>query len=194
RGEQANRAEEAKRRHDARVAAEADGGLSFLPVNGIENVSEEFKDRVYEIATDLGIDTNHLMAVMSFESGGTFSPSVRNAAGSGATGLIQFMPSTAKALGTTVEKLAAMTAEEQLDYVRAYFAPQSGKLKNVEDTYMAVLWPAGIGKGSAHVIFRKGDGRYEQNAGLDSNGDGEVTVGEAAGKVSAILAAAAKKT
>jgi Transglycosylase SLT domain len=193
RGEEANRAEAAKRRRDARAAAEADGTLQFLPVRGIENVSEEFKDRVYEIATDLGIDTNHLMAVMSFETGGTFSPSVRNAAGSGATGLIQFMPSTAKALGTSVEKLAAMTAEDQLDYVRQYFEPSSGKLKNVEDTYMAVLWPAGIGKGSAHVIFRKGDGRYEQNAGLDTNGDGEVTVGEAAGMVSGILIAAEEK-
>ena len=38
------------------------------------------------------------MAVMSFETGGTFDPGIRNAAGSGATGLIQFMPSTAAGL------------------------------------------------------------------------------------------------
>lgn len=41
------------------------------------------------------------MAAMAFESGETFSPSIKNAAGSGAVGLIQFMPSTAKALGTS---------------------------------------------------------------------------------------------
>ncbi len=192
-GEIENRAEEASRRHDRRTAAEAAGKLAFLPVRGIENVGEEFKDRVHEIAEDLGVDANHLMAVMSFETGGTFSPSVRNGAGSGATGLIQFMPATAKGLGTTVEKLAAMTAEEQLDYVWKYLEPRRGALKTVEDTYMAVLWPAGIGKGSAHVIFRQGDAYYEQNRGLDSNSDGEVTVGEAAGKVSEILVAARSK-
>lgn len=43
---------------------------------------------------------------------------------SGATGLIQFMPSTAKQLGTTTDKLAAMTEVDQLDYVAKYFVSQ----------------------------------------------------------------------
>ena len=48
------------------------------------------------MAGRLGISEADLMAVMSFETGGTFNPNIRNAAGSGATGLIQFMPSTAR--------------------------------------------------------------------------------------------------
>ena len=52
------------------------------------------------MAGRLGISEADLMAVMSFETGGTFNPGIRNAAGSGATGLIQFMPSTAAGLGT----------------------------------------------------------------------------------------------
>jgi hypothetical protein len=193
RGEQENREEEARARREKRAAAESDGTLRFLPVQGIENVSEAFKDRVYEIAEGLEADANHLMAVMSFETGGTFSPSVRNAAGSGATGLIQFMPSTAKRLGTTTEKLAALTAEEQLDYVWSYFEPNRGRLKTLEDTYMAVLWPAAIGKGSAHVLFREGEPAYQQNAGLDRDKNGEVTVADAASFVTGILATAEAK-
>jgi hypothetical protein len=179
--------------HQRRADAEASGSLSFLPVRGIEYVSEAFKDKAYDIAQDLGVDVNNLMAVMSFETGGTFSPSVRNAAGSGAVGLIQFMPSTAKGLGTTSEKLAAMSAEEQLDWVHKYLRPFSGKMSSVEDAYMAVLWPAAVGKGTSHVLFSEGSKAYEQNKGLDANGDGEVTVAEAAGKVRAILDAAQKK-
>ena len=34
-----------------------------------------------------------------------------------------------------------MTAEEQLDYVEEYFKTSKGKLKSLEDVYMAILWP-----------------------------------------------------
>lgn len=48
---------------------------------------------------------------------------------------------------------------------------------------MAVLFPAAIGKGPGHVLFRRGTTAYHQNQGLDLNGDGKVTVGEATTKV-----------
>ncbi len=171
-----------------------DAKIVLVDVPGIENVGQEFKDKVMQIADRLGANPNYLMAVMSFESGGTFSPSVKNAAGSGATGLIQFMPSTAKGLGTTVQALAAMSAEEQLDYVARHFAPYKNRLKTIEDTYMAVLYPAAIGKGPAHVMFRKGTKVYDQNRGLDKDGDGLITVGEAADRVRAKLGAASTGT
>jgi hypothetical protein len=58
------------------------------------------------------------MAAMAFETGGSFSPAVPNKAGSGAVGLIQFMPSTAKGLGTSTEALKKMSAVQQLDFVK----------------------------------------------------------------------------
>lgn len=152
----------------------------LTPVPGSNRVGRAFKEKVIRIAEDLGTDPNYLMAIMSFESGGTFSPSIRNAAGSGATGLIQFMPSTARALGTTTDELAGMTRERQLDYVARYFAPYRGRLNSIEDAYMAVLYPAAIGRGGDHVLFRAGTTAYRQNSGLDSNRDGRVTVREAA--------------
>jgi hypothetical protein len=128
---------------------------------------------------------------MAFESAETFSPSVLNGAGSGAVGLIQFMPSTAAALGTSTEALAKMTAENQLDFVRQYFAPQRGRLQSLDDVYMAILWPGAIGKPNDFVLFDKSDTahpkRYIQNAGLDFNGDGKVTKAEAAARVRAML-------
>lgn len=127
------------------------------------------------------------MACMAFESGETFSPSIANAAGSGAVGLIQFMPGTAAALGTTTESLVAMDAVEQLEWVRRYFRPWRGRLKTLEDVYMAILWPRGVGKPDDYVLFAKNNQnyprRYLQNAGLDFNSDGLITKKEAAAAV-----------
>lgn len=155
-----------------------------------KKVSLEFAERVQSIGVELGLDPSWLMAVMAFESGGTFSPSVRNQAGSGAVGLIQFMPQTAAMLGTTTEALTEMTAEEQLEYVRRYFLPTAHLIHyddDVSDLYMAVLWPAGIGKPDDYVLFDKSDPlhpkRYLQNKGLDFNKDGKVTKAEAASPV-----------
>ena len=163
---------------------------NLVNVLGIENTSEAFRKKVLEIADRLLIDPNFLMAIMSFETGATFSPKVKNAAGSGATGLIQFMPPTAKGLGRTIEDLEKMTAVEQLDFVEKHFAPHKGKLLTIEDAYMAVLLPKGIGKGKDFVLFEAGSKAYKQNIGLDVSGDGKITVGEACRKVSERLGTA----
>ncbi len=149
-------------------------------------VSAEFRRRVRQIGAELGIDPNFLMAVMAFETGETFSPSIRNP-GSGATGLIQFLPSTARGLGTTTDQLAAMTAEQQLDYVARYFRPYRGRLATIEDVYMVVLWPKAVGAANATVLFAAPSREYELNRGLDRNGDGQVTKEEAAAPVRAKL-------
>src|SRR5690625_4614109 len=69
-------------------------------------VSLEFCKTAIALSRKLKIDPSWLMACMAFESARTFRPDIRNAAGSGATGLIQFMPATARGLGTTVDALA----------------------------------------------------------------------------------------
>lgn len=148
-------------------------------------VSQVFKDRVKWIADDLGFDANWLMAAMAFESGETFSPSVKNAAGSGATGLIQFMPVTARNLGTSVTELARLSAEDQLKFVYKYFAPFKDRIKSLEDLYMAILWPKAVGKEMTFDLFVKGGVTYRQNAGLDKNKDGHITKAEAAAAVRA---------
>jgi hypothetical protein len=130
-----------------------------------------------------------LMACMAFESGETFSPTIRNAAGSGAVGLIQFMPATARAMGTSTDALSLLSAEAQLAYVEKYFLPYKGRLKHLSDVYMAILWPAAIGKPEGYVLWDAATRpiTFRQNAGLDVNKDASITKGEAASKVMKML-------
>lgn len=147
-------------------------------------VSPDFKARLLGLCTHLGLNADYLMSAMAFESGETFSPAVRNRATS-ATGLIQFMPSTARRMGTSIEDLAAMTAEAQLEYVERYFHPYKNKLETIEDHYMAILWPAAIGEPNSFVLFSQPSKAYRENAGLDADRNGKVTKFEAAAKVRA---------
>lgn len=177
------------RRVEAALEATDDAPAAILP-GGLAwgaKVSPTFRDRVRWIAEDLELDPNDLMACMAWESGRSFRPDVKNMAGSGATGLIQFMPSTARGLGTTTDELAAMTAEDQLNFVWKYFSPYKGRLKSLPDIYMAILWPKGVGQPDDYALFTGGVA-YRQNAGLDTNKDGRVTKREAAAKVMGLLA------
>jgi spore coat assembly protein SafA len=156
------------------------------PLNGnlayADQVSPKFAQKVVEMAERLKVDPNHLMVVMHFETGGTFSPSIKNPMSS-ATGLIQFLPSTARSLGTSTAELATMSPERQLDFVERYLAPYAGRMNNVEDAYMAVFYPAAIGRSSNSVLFSQGSLAYQQNAGLDRNHDNQITKAEAASGV-----------
>jgi hypothetical protein len=155
-------------------------------------VSPEFRAKAASIAAQLGIEVDWLMACIAFESAETFSPSIKNASGSGAVGLIQFMPQTSALLGTSIEALASKTAEQQLDDVARYFRHWAGKLKTLADVYMVILWPSAVGQDDYYVLFDRDDPahpkRYLQNRGLDFNQDGKIIKSEAAACVLAKLA------
>lgn len=146
-------------------------------------VSAAFKEKVLEISLFLDVSPDYLMACMAFETGETFNASIKNAVGSGAVGLIQFMPSTAKGIGTSTDALSKMSAVAQLDYVKRYFTHFKGRLKTLEDVYMAILYPAAVGKSSGHVLFQEGKKTYTQNKGFDANSDGKITLKEISHKV-----------
>lgn len=157
-----------------------------------EHVDLPFQEKVLEIAEKLEMNPDDLMAIMAFESG--FDPAIRNKY-SNATGLIQFMPSTAKGLGTSIDDLAKMSAVQQLDYVYQYCKPFTGKIHNIYDAYMMVFMPIAVGKDNDFQLGIKDSttcfkgtelskGKvYEQNSGLDINKDGIITKAEAAQKV-----------
>lgn len=196
---------------DAMLAKHEDVQATGLDIAWSAKVSPEFVAKVKKIVAMLRMPTSgadDLMACMAWESAETFSSSVRNAAGSGATGLIQFMPATAlpyyntaaeiakmdaatkKAKGLEAcDRLAKLTPEQQLDFVYKYFEPYAGRLKNLGDLYMAILWPAGIGKADSFVLWDKASRptTYRQNAGLDINKDDLITRAEALAKVNAKL-------
>lgn len=149
----------------------------------------EFQNAVSGTAQRLGISESALYAVMDFETGGSFNPGIKNVAGSGATGLIQFMPSTAEGLGTTTDALSRMSRADQMQYVERYLSNKVKPGMGAADVYMSVLFPAAVGKPDDFVLFGNGAMSgftgiaYDQNAGLDLNGDGRITKAEAAAKV-----------
>lgn len=170
------------------------------PIAWGARVSRVFRDRIWWIADEITLrqgapfDPNWLMACIAWETGEKFTADVKNMAGSGATGLIQFMPATTDELSEyrgvkiTTAGLAAMTAEDQLSWVFHYFMLQikrHGPITTLEDCYMAILWPSAVGKPASYPLFdrKKKPTTYRQNAGLDENKDGVVTKFEAADHV-----------
>lgn len=150
-----------------------------------DRVSDEVAGEIVALARRLEMDPNHLMTIMHYETGGSFRPSVRNPY-TRAVGLIQFLPSTARLLGTTDNALERMTALEQLEWVERYLTPFCGRLATLEDAYMAVLYPAAVGEPEDFVLFRRGSRSYRHNPYLDRDEDGNVTkheVGEAVRRV-----------
>lgn len=131
-----------------------------------------FLAKVREVASQLYINPNWLMGVMKFESG--LNPAAYNANG-GASGLIQFMPATATALGTTTALLRAMSGTSQLDYVNLYYWPYKGKLNSFTDLYAVTFYPDLLNHNDnwvfpAYVV--------SANKIFDLNKDGKLTKGE----------------
>jgi len=164
-------------------------------------VSCAFRKKVIKICKDLWKEdylemANNLMAIMAWETGETFSPSIKNP-NSSATGLVQFIESTARSLGTTTHELANMIDLKQLYYVKKYFSELKNKKIEFVDLYLHVIFPASVGKDDDHVVFsEKGEGldksdknydlriaAYKINKGFDTNSkygnnNGMVTKGE----------------
>ena len=140
----------------------------------------DFNKKLDKVAAALGVQSKDLIAIFKQESG--VNPQAVNAT-SGATGLIQFMPDTARRLGTTTEELKNMDGVQQLDYVYKYFKMTGVGNGELGDLYMAVFMPKYVGYPPETVLGANGaegfSGKvYAQNKGLDRNKDGTITVAD----------------
>lgn len=161
----------------------APSGYDYNQITGVEgnrNITPEFLRELEGVAGRVGAQPEHLLATMSFETGGRFTTDVVNPR-SGATGLIQFMPDTAAGLGTSTDALSRMTPTEQLSYVERYFEPHRGRLGDLEGVYTSVL--GGRPMDAETTMFSQGTQSYHQNRELDINGDGRITAAEATSHV-----------
>ena len=144
----------------------------------VKTNKELFLNKVKKISESLGIEPNWLMGVMMHESG--LNHKAVNQMG-GATGLIQFMPATARGLNTTVEALKQMSNVAQLDYVKKYYIPYRGKIKGFEDLYLVNFFPISLGKPDNWVFQSKrlsAETIAKYNPSLDLNNDKMITIGE----------------
>ncbi|MDP3989598.1 MAG: hypothetical protein Q8Q01_00135 [archaeon] len=154
-----------------------------------DKVDQNFLSSLEGMCNRLNMNCMAVLSVMHYETGGSFSPSIKNP-GSSATGLIQFMGSTAKGLGTTTKKLSEMTQTEQLEYVEKYFNLIKDNFDEVnymdpKNVALAVFYPSAIGKGDNHIIAEEGRSKLDDRilkANKDHNGDGKITAKEYTGK------------
>jgi hypothetical protein len=141
-----------------------------------------FIEKVKDICNDLnqefnaGLTPENLMYVIGKESAFTFSPKVRNP-NSSATGLIQFMETTAKSLGTSTFELAKMTQTQQLEYVYKYFRnilkfDKYKKLNTVDKVYSAIFFPLLLTKDYSYQLPLWAS---KANPIFDTNKDGKIT-------------------
>ena len=151
-------------------------------------LSKEFVDKVKDIAKKINLeDYNDLLAVINAESG--FSTTARSGGKpNGAVGLIQFTDIAIKdlnqvyGLNLTKDKIAEMSAMEQLDLVEKYLVRSKsfkfGKNEKLSasDLYAIVYMPARA-KNDIVATTKDGD-NYTQNLGLDRNRDGKITYAE----------------
>ena len=151
-----------------------------------------FLDGVKAVARNINCNYKDLLAVINAECG--FKHHKPNKK-SGAVGLIQFMPKTAKRLGTSTEELSNMSATDQLVYVekflkrckKTYGFSENAKLSGA-DLYSLVFLPA---RAKRNVLCSKGetnkDGKaikfYDWNKGMDLDKDGKITKAEIAKRV-----------
>jgi hypothetical protein len=136
----------------------------------IKENKSAFLTKVYRVAIFLGVDPNHLMFLMWFETGHTLDSHCQNSIG--ATGLIQFLPSTARFLGTTTEALKTMTNVQQMDYVQKHLGIFKGRYKDFVDLYCGIFWPAAVGKPDSYKITS--DIVAKQNPLFDIDKDGDI--------------------
>ena len=141
------------------------------------------------------MNVNHewLMTVMYAES--RLNEKARNPK-TNATGLIQFMPSTAKGLGTTVDELYNLNNVQQLYYVYMYFKPFAGRINSVYDLYKCVFFPAMLGKPDnwvAQTSTLSAETIAKYNPIIDLNHNGQITVSEFCAYVDTYLKKKLKK-
>ena len=145
-----------------------------------------FITKVQSVAQSLNCNYIDLLACMANETGATFDPGLVNSIG--ATGLIQFMPTTAKGLGTSTDTLKNLDRVTQLDWVLKFFQYFKINTKaptpKLQDLYNCIFWPAAVGKPDNYIIAPAGSNVANQNKSLQA-GDGSITaasVGAAAAK------------
>jgi D-alanyl-D-alanine carboxypeptidase len=145
-----------------------------------------FIAKVQEVATAINANYIDLLAAIANETGATMDPGIQNSIG--ATGLIQFMPATAKGLGTTTDALKQLSRVEQMDWVLKFFRAlglnKKAPTPKLQDLYLCVYWPAAVGKPDDFIVNAADSAQAKQNASLRAP-DGSITcasVGAAAAK------------
>jgi hypothetical protein len=126
------------------------------------NLGPNFYPKLVQVASEVGMRPEDILAIMVSESG--INPSIQNRAGHAAVGLIQFTPGTLKGVGYKGDwrSFVNVPADKQLDYVKRYIEDKiklAGRpLKSAAEFYVGTFWPIalklpGIKKNDSRTII-----------------------------------------
>lgn len=190
----------------------------LLDIAGLrERTTKHFRYELWRQSTEAGLNPSYIAAVLRLES--NFDPNVQNKGGAPALGLLQFWRdyfpgvvaraarSHPELAGVRWEDLRTLSAVAQIPFVIAYFegVPALHVASTPSDYYVATFMPRFVGYPSSTVLGRRDSAEllngtkiklgtvYAQNAGLDVDRDGVITVGDVGRKVEAVVADARKR-
>jgi hypothetical protein len=134
-----------------------------------------YEEILSRVAIAGGFDVNFLYKVIYIESRHIYN--IENKV-TGAYGLIQVMPKYVNNYGLrSMNELKKMTRWEQVKLViLPHYSKYNGKIKNLADCYLAIFYPAAVGKSNSYKIG--GNLVAQQNSGFDLNKDNQITKGE----------------
>lgn len=189
-----------------KVGYAAEQFKAYENIRGVRNnpnLTEGVYKKLDVITRKYGWSMETMLRIISLESAHTFNPSVqvgdkahpkrpgvvlRAKKHEGkASGVIQFIPETARRFGTSPEALRQMSLEQQLEYVDRYLNQYARGYKkavaahgevSLEEAYTSIL-RGRIETGDA-TLFVKGTKEYRRNDWVDINKDGRITAAESA--------------
>lgn len=179
---------EMKNYKESQMIEEENDHNDLLALKSFKMTSKFTKDerrKVRELCKKQGIKSKWLYKIFRIESGGDPTAVNKNIykkgklirKGSGATGLIGFLPSTANYLGTDTSALKKMSVSEQLHYVDKYLTNIKNryKIKTDLDLYFSIFRPEAIGKPDNFIVGHKNSNVTKGNP-IFMNKDSTITV------------------
>ena len=154
------------------VRADQNAPSNVVPPDELAN-DAAFQSKLDEmIAKYPGLTREEIYQIMQGESG--FNTTAVNGS-TGATGLFQFMPATARELGYTTEQIQNMSAAEQLEVYDQYL----GRWNYNGSNHLGVMQaaPAYASRPETYVAYRRGSPAWYANPGWRPADGGDITVG-----------------
>lgn len=154
------------------VRANQNAPSNIVPPDELAN-DAAFQAKLDEmIAKYPGLTREEIYQIIQGESG--FNTTAVNGS-TGATGLFQFMPATARELGYTTEQIQNMSAAEQLEVYDQYL----GRWDYNGSNHLGVMQaaPAYASRPETYVAYRRGSPAWYANPGWRPADGGDITVG-----------------
>lgn len=137
----------------------------FEYYNMVKYFDEVSRLKADQLAKKYNVTVDDLCTIFSIESGG--NPKKYNPV-SGAIGIIQWLPSTARNFGVTTKDIKNMSTLDQLYLAEQYldFFQPKDNYNNIWNLYFAVFQPSAMGKPDNYIIGKEGSAAAVNNPGV----------------------------